>query len=93
MLQIPLLNYVDWLFRFVLNEGELEVKFVLCGILFNIQQEIIQVVEQTPLKKNGVSWAVVRGIKMQRLVADHSPSYSAEVQHQWSRISTIPMHS
>jgi hypothetical protein len=49
ILENSLLNYVEWLFRIVVNDGELEVKFVSYGILFTIQQEIIQVVEQHTL--------------------------------------------
>lgn len=51
-MKTPLLNYVDWLFRIVINDGELEVKFVSYGTLFTVQQVIIQIVEQTLLKKN-----------------------------------------
>jgi len=52
------LNYVDWLFRVLLNDGKLEVKFVSYGILFTIQQELIHFVEQTHQKKKKF-WNIV----------------------------------
>ena len=60
------LNYVDWLFRVLLNDGKLEVKFVSYGILFTIQQELIHFVEQTHQEKknSGTLWAIARGIKV-----------------------------
>jgi hypothetical protein len=51
ILENPLLNYLDWLFRIILYDGELRVKSVSYCILFTTRQEIIQVVEETPMKK------------------------------------------
>ena len=58
----PLLNYADWLFRIVLNYGELDFK-----LLYIIQYRAgdnTSCGTKTSEKNSGVSCAVVRGIKV-----------------------------
>jgi hypothetical protein len=53
ILETPLFKLLicKLVFSNTLNDGELQVKFVSYVVLFTIQQEIIQVMEQTPLKE------------------------------------------